>query len=102
MVLDTSLEKGQMVIASPQEAVNIRQLSTIIYRRGWLIVGVATIVMSVATILSAVIKPTHESSMQLLVSSNIYQGTRTPYNQNDLNNNLRLIKHNIDYIFIIL
>ncbi|MEO1373331.1 MAG: polysaccharide biosynthesis tyrosine autokinase [Cyanobacteria bacterium J06635_10] len=87
MVLDTSLEKGQMVIASPQEAVNIRQLSTIIYRRGWLIVGVATIVMSVATILSAVIKPTHESSMQLLVSSNIYQGTRTPYNQNDLNNN---------------
>ncbi|MGD1913714.1 MAG: GumC family protein [Rivularia sp. (in: cyanobacteria)] len=87
MVLDTSLEKGQMVIASPQEAVNIRQLSTIIYRRGWLIIGVASIVMSVATILSVVIKPMRESSMQILVSSNIYQGTRTPYNQNDLNNN---------------
>ena len=86
MVLDTRLEKGQMVIASPPEAVNIRQLSTIIYRRRWLILGVASIVMSVATILSVVIKPMRESSMQILVSSNIYQDSRNPYNQNNLNN----------------
>ncbi|BAY87313.1 lipopolysaccharide biosynthesis protein [Calothrix parasitica NIES-267] len=87
MVLETGLEKGQMVIGSPQEAVNIRQLSTIIYRRRWLILGVASIVMSVATILSVVIKPMRESSMQMLVSSNIYQSVKTYNNQDSLNNN---------------
>ncbi|MEL6458370.1 MAG: polysaccharide biosynthesis tyrosine autokinase [Cyanobacteria bacterium J06621_15] len=76
-----------MVISSPQEAVNIRQLSTIIYRRRWLILGVASIVMSVATILSTVIKPMRESSMQMLVSSNLYQGVKANNNQNSLNNN---------------
>ena len=87
MVLETGLEKGQMVIGSPQEAVNIRQLSTIIYRRRWLILGVASIVMSVATILSVVIKPMRESSMHMLVSSNLYQGVKAHNNQNSLNNN---------------
>jgi capsular exopolysaccharide synthesis family protein len=86
VVVDTGLENGQMVIASPQEAVNIRQLSTIIYRRRWLILGVASIVMSVATLLSVVIKPMRESSMQMLVSSNLYQSARTPNNQDNLNN----------------
>ncbi|MEM6400836.1 MAG: polysaccharide biosynthesis tyrosine autokinase [Cyanobacteria bacterium P01_D01_bin.116] len=86
MVLETGLKKGQMVIASPQEAVNIRQLSTIIYRRRWLILGVASIVMSVATLLSVVIKPMRESSMQILVSSNLYQSVRTYNNQDSLNN----------------
>ncbi len=86
MVVDTGLDNGQMVIASPQEAVNIRQLSTIIYRRRWLILGVASIVMSVATVLSVVIKPMRESSMQILVSSNLYQGQKTFNNQNGLNN----------------
>ena len=86
VVVDTGLENGQMVIASPQEAVNIRQLSTIIYRRRWLILGVASIVMSVATVLSVVIKPMRESSMQMLVSSNLYQSART-YNNQDSSNN---------------
>ncbi|MGB6297952.1 MAG: polysaccharide biosynthesis tyrosine autokinase [Rivularia sp. (in: cyanobacteria)] len=86
VVVDTGLEHGQMVIASPQEAVNIRQLSTIIYRRRWLIFGVASIVMSVATLLSVVIKPMRESSMQMLVSSNLYQSTKNYNNQNSLNN----------------
>ncbi len=86
VVVDTGLENGQMVIASPQEAVNIRQLSTIIYRRRWLILGVASIVMSVATVLSVVIKPIRESSMQMLVSSNLYQSAKT-YNNQDSSNN---------------
>ncbi|MDY6901821.1 MAG: polysaccharide biosynthesis tyrosine autokinase [Cyanobacteriota bacterium] len=87
MVLETGIEKGQMLISSPQEAVNIRQLSTIIYRRRWLILGVASIVMSVATVLSVVIKPMRESSMQMLVSSNLYQGVKVHNNQDSLNNN---------------
>lgn len=86
VVVDTGLENGQMVIASPQEAVNIRQLSTIIYRRRWSILGVASIVMSVVTLLSVVIKPMRESSMQMLVSSNLYQSTKNYNNQNSLNN----------------
>ena len=87
MVLDTVMNKGQMVIASPQEAVNIRQLLTIIYRRRYLVLGVASIVILFATVISVLVKPTRESSMKILVSSNIYQGARTPYNQNNLNNN---------------
>ncbi|MEB3219568.1 MAG: polysaccharide biosynthesis tyrosine autokinase [Nostocales cyanobacterium 94392] len=86
MVVDTGLDNGQMVIDRPQEAVNIRQLSTILYRRRWLILGVAGIVMSVATLISVVVKPTRESSMQILVSSNIYQGVNNPHNQSSLNN----------------
>lgn len=86
VVVDTSLNNGQMVIASPQEAVDIRQLSTIIYRRRWLILGVASIVMSVATLLSVAIKPMRESSMQMLVSSNLYQSVKT-YNNQDSSNN---------------
>ncbi len=86
MVVDNGLENRQMVIASPQEAVNIRQLSTIISRRRGLIFSVATIVMSVATFLSVVIKPMRESSMQMLVSSNIYQSIRTANNRDNLNN----------------
>ncbi|NJM21933.1 MAG: polysaccharide biosynthesis tyrosine autokinase [Richelia sp. RM2_1_2] len=86
MVVDTGLDNGQIVIDRPQEAVNIRQLSTILYRRRWLILGVAGIVISVATLISVVVKPTRESSMQILVSSNIYQGVNNPYNQNSLNN----------------
>ncbi|MGB3637429.1 MAG: polysaccharide biosynthesis tyrosine autokinase [Rivularia sp. (in: cyanobacteria)] len=76
-----------MLIASPQEAVNIRQLSTIIYRRRWLILGVTSVVMSVATLLSVVIKPMRESSMQMLVSSNLYQSVKTYNNQDSSNNN---------------
>ncbi|MBV6623429.1 MAG: polysaccharide biosynthesis tyrosine autokinase [Rivularia sp. (in: Bacteria)] len=86
MVVDTSLEQRQIAIAAPQEAVNIRQLSTIIYRRRWLILGVASMVMSVATLLSVVVKPMRESSMQMLVSSNLYQNAKTYNNQNNLNN----------------
>ncbi|MEM6754958.1 MAG: Wzz/FepE/Etk N-terminal domain-containing protein, partial [Cyanobacteria bacterium P01_C01_bin.38] len=86
MVVDTGLDNGQMVIASPQETVNIRQLSTIIFRRRWLILGVTSLAMSVATLLSVVIKPMRESSMQMLVSSNLYQSVRTTNNQDSLNN----------------
>lgn len=87
VVLESGLENGQMLIASPQEAVNIRQLSTIIYRRRWLILGVTSVVMSVATLLSVVIKPMRESSMQMLVSSNLYQSVKTYNNQDSSNNN---------------
>nr|WP_157229245.1 polysaccharide biosynthesis tyrosine autokinase [Rivularia sp. PCC 7116] len=85
-MVDTDLEQGQIAIAPPQEAVNIRQLSIIIYRRRWLILGVASIIMSIATLLSVVIKPMRESSMQMLVSSNLYQSAKTYNNQNNLNN----------------
>ncbi|MGF1673132.1 MAG: Wzz/FepE/Etk N-terminal domain-containing protein, partial [Rivularia sp. (in: cyanobacteria)] len=85
-MVDTGLDNGQIVIDRPQEAVNIRQLSTILYRRRWLILGVAGMVISVATLISVVVKPIRESSMQILVSSNIYQGVNNPHNQNSLNN----------------
>lgn len=88
MVLDTGLEKGRMTVTTPRKNVNIRQLFTIIYRRIWLVLGVTSLVMSVATILSIVVKPMRESSMQILVSSKIDESTKTSNHQNNFNNGL--------------
>ncbi|MBR8836101.1 MAG: polysaccharide biosynthesis tyrosine autokinase [Stigonema ocellatum SAG 48.90 = DSM 106950] len=75
MVTDTSLEHGlkqeQLVIASPQSVVDIRQISTILRRRRLLILGVSCVAMSVTSLLALTTKPTYQSSMQILVSSHL-------------------------------
>ncbi|OKH56025.1 chain-length determining protein [Calothrix sp. HK-06] len=52
--------------------VDIRQLFKIILRRRILILGVASAVMSTAGILAFLTKPNYQSSMQLLIKSNLY------------------------------
>jgi len=81
MVADTSLEhglkQGQLVIASPQSVVDIRQISTILRRRRLLILGVSCAVMSVGSLLALTTKPTYQSSMQILVSSHLHEGVQS-------------------------
>ena len=74
---NTELNQGQLITTSPQSAVDIRQLSTILFRRRFLIFGVSGLVMSVAIFLATIAKPKYQSSMQLLVSSNLYEGLQS-------------------------
>lgn len=67
---NTSLKQGQMLINSPHNTFNIRQLTTILFHRRYLILGISCAVMSVASLLAVFAKPNYQSSMQILVSSN--------------------------------
>ncbi|MEH2317058.1 GumC family protein [Nostoc sp.] len=73
----TSLNQEQQVTTSAQGAVDIRQLSTILLRRRFLILGVSCVVMSAASLLAVIAKPTYQSNMQILVSSNLSQGAQS-------------------------
>jgi capsular exopolysaccharide synthesis family protein len=66
-----------MLINSPQSTVSIKQLTTILFHRRYLILGISCAVMSVATLLAIFAKPNYQSSMQILVSSNFYEGVRS-------------------------
>lgn len=78
---ETSIEPAQLVTTSSQNAVDIRQLSKILFRRRFLIFGISCLTMSVGTALALTAKPNYQSSMQLLVSSNLYENSRTSNNQ---------------------
>ncbi|MDZ7958568.1 MAG: polysaccharide biosynthesis tyrosine autokinase [Aulosira sp. DedQUE10] len=80
---NTSLNQGQMLNNSPQSAVDIKQLTTILFHRRYLILGISCAVMSVASFLAVIAKPTYQSSMQILVSSNLYEGVRSSNVQGD-------------------
>ncbi len=80
---ETSIEPVQLVATSSPNAVDIRQLSKILFRRRFLIFGVSCLVMSVAGALALTAKPNYQSSMQLLVSSNLYANSRTGNNQDN-------------------
>ncbi|MEH2112399.1 GumC family protein [Nostoc sp.] len=72
----TSLNPEQQVTTSAQGAFDIRQLSTILLRRRFLILGVSCVVMSAASLLAMITKPTYQSSMQILVNSNLSEGVQ--------------------------
>jgi len=76
-VAKTSLNQEQQVTTSAQGAVDIRQLSSILLRRRFLILGVSCVVMSAASLLAVIAKPTYQSNMQILVSSNLSDGAQS-------------------------
>ncbi|MEH2246281.1 GumC family protein [Nostoc sp.] len=73
----TSLNQEQQVTTSAQDAVDIRQLSTILLRRRFLILGISCLVMSAASLLAVIAKPTYQSNLQILVSSNSSEGAQS-------------------------
>ncbi|MBN3957608.1 polysaccharide biosynthesis tyrosine autokinase [Nostoc sp. NMS8] len=72
----TSLNPEQQVTTSAQGAFDIRQLSTILLRRRFLILGISCVVMSAASLLVIITKPTYQSNMQILVNSNLSDGAQ--------------------------
>ncbi|WP_228014404.1 polysaccharide biosynthesis tyrosine autokinase [Fortiea sp. LEGE XX443] len=65
------------MINFPFSMVSIRQVSEILRRRRFLVLGVSFVVMSVTSLIAVNTKSTYQSSMQLLVSSNSNVGVRT-------------------------
>jgi polysaccharide biosynthesis transport protein len=75
-VANTSLNKKQLVTNSSFSAVNITQLSKILLRRRFVILGISCVVISVASLLPVTTKPKYQSSMQILMNSNLYEEVR--------------------------
>lgn len=103
---DISLERGQIVIASPQSKVKGRKLSTILLRRRLQILGVSGVVMSVASLLALTAKPTYQSTIQILVSSQLNQGVGSSHIQegvesNFTNPNVDMIDYTLQHQFML-
>ncbi|MEH1917209.1 GumC family protein [Nostoc sp.] len=81
----TSLNQEQQITTPAQGAVDIRQLSTILLRRRFLIFGVSCVVMSAASLLAIMAKPTYQSNMQILVNSNLSEGAQSNTQVTDSN-----------------
>ncbi|MBD2357008.1 polysaccharide biosynthesis tyrosine autokinase [Tolypothrix sp. FACHB-123] len=71
---NSSLNQGQMLNNSSPNAVDIKQLTTILFHRRYLTLGISCAVISVAGILAILAKPNYQSSMQILVSSKLDPG----------------------------
>ncbi|BAZ17873.1 lipopolysaccharide biosynthesis protein [Calothrix sp. NIES-4071] len=91
------VEQEQLATISSLPPVDIRQLFKILLRRRFLILGVTGIVMSAAGILAILAKPNYQSSMQLLVQSNLYTGAKLSSNQTDANNDTGSNVEVVDY-----
>ncbi|MCP6759494.1 MAG: polysaccharide biosynthesis tyrosine autokinase [Fischerella sp. CENA71] len=68
---NTSWDRGKLVLVSQKDAANIKHIYTIVFRRRFLILGISCVVISVAGLLALKAKPTYQSSMQLLIGSDI-------------------------------
>ncbi|OKH56201.1 chain-length determining protein [Scytonema sp. HK-05] len=90
------MKRGQIVIASPQSKVKGRKLSTILLRRRLQILGVSGVVMSVASLLALTAKPTYQSTIQILVSSQLNQGVGSSHIQEGVESNFT--NPNVDMI----
>lgn len=93
---DISLERGQIVIASPQSKVKSRKLSTILVHRRLQILGISGVVISVASFLALTAKPTYQSTIQILVSSQLNEGVGSSHIQEDAESNFT--NPNVDLI----
>ncbi|RCJ16695.1 chain-length determining protein [Nostoc sp. ATCC 43529] len=71
------MNQDQQVITSVKSRFNIRQLPTILLRQRFVILGVSCVVMSAASFFAVSAKSNYQSSMQILVSSNLSQGSQS-------------------------
>lgn len=85
---NTSLNQEQLVTNTSLSAFDIRQISTTLLRRRFLILGVSCVVMSVAGLMAVINRPNYQSSMQILVSSNVSEGLGSSDIQRSINNEL--------------
>jgi capsular exopolysaccharide synthesis family protein len=73
-VTKTVLNRQTIVINPAQNAVNIKKIKTILQRHRFLVLGISCVVMSATSLLAVITKPTYQSSMQIMVSSNLDTG----------------------------
>jgi capsular exopolysaccharide synthesis family protein len=70
-VATTGLNRKQLVTTSQQRVFNLRQISTILFYRRFLILGVSSVVMTATSLLAVITKPMYQSSMQIMVSGDM-------------------------------
>jgi polysaccharide biosynthesis transport protein len=75
-VANTSMNQNQLVHNSSKNTVNVRRIPEILIRRRFLFLGISCIFMSIAGFFAINTKPNYQSSMQILVNSNLYEGVR--------------------------
>ncbi|MEM7556614.1 MAG: polysaccharide biosynthesis tyrosine autokinase [Cyanobacteria bacterium P01_A01_bin.84] len=77
-MVESSLEQRQLTITAPQQGVvDIKGLGKILMRRCALVVGISSAVIVGGAFLAYQAKTTYQSSMQIMVSSNLYEGVRS-------------------------
>ncbi|MDH6100458.1 polysaccharide biosynthesis tyrosine autokinase [Anabaenopsis sp. FSS-46] len=82
------MNQNQLVHYSSIKPVNVRRLPEILLRRRFFCLGISCIFMSVTGYLALNIKPNYQSSMQILVHSNLYEGVRVNNSSLSTNNDL--------------
>jgi capsular exopolysaccharide synthesis family protein len=87
-VATTGLNRKQLVTTSQQRVFNIRQISTILFYRRFLILGISCVVMTATSLLAVITKPMYQSSMQIMVSGDIDQDLLSNHLQTDVKNEL--------------
>ncbi|MEA5515684.1 polysaccharide biosynthesis tyrosine autokinase [Nodularia sp. UHCC 0506] len=82
------MNQDKLVHHSSIKAVDVRRLPKILLRRRFLCLGISGIFMSIAGFLAVNTKPNYQSSMQILVNSNLYGGVRLNNIQSGVNSDL--------------
>jgi polysaccharide biosynthesis transport protein len=72
-VATTGINRKQLFTTSKQSVFDIRQISKILFYRRFFILGIACGVMSITSLLAVITKPMYQSSMQIIVSSDLDQ-----------------------------
>ncbi|AKG19988.1 GumC family protein [Calothrix sp. 336/3] len=73
----TSINRGKIVVASPQKSLGIKEISTTLQNHRFLIVGVSCAVISVTSLMALNAKPMYRSSMQILINNPMYLGLKS-------------------------
>jgi polysaccharide biosynthesis transport protein len=70
----------------PQRSLlNFTHIKGVIIRRKWIVMGIAGVALMISGVMAAKTKPDYQSSMQLLVSSSLYQESRENPNKTEPN-----------------
>jgi polysaccharide biosynthesis transport protein len=71
-VANISLNQERIITNSSIGKFNIKQISKILLRRRFFVLGISGVVISIASLLAVITKPNYQSSMEIIVSSNLY------------------------------
>jgi polysaccharide biosynthesis transport protein len=90
-VAQTSFNQTPMVMISPEYTVKLKQLIMVLLHRRNLVAGVSGITLLIAVVLAILAKPTYQSSMQILVSSNSSKDQSSKDRDTDFNSQFKLM-----------
>ncbi|MEA5580263.1 polysaccharide biosynthesis tyrosine autokinase [Nodularia harveyana UHCC-0300] len=70
------MNQNQLVHHSSINTIDVRRIPKILVRRRFLFLGISCLFMSITGFLATNTKPNYQSSMQILVNSNLYEGVK--------------------------